>query len=208
MSRSYWVYVFILILFAGLIFMLGIHSFLAVTKPVSTNLLVVEGWLPDGDLDLAASEFNRGNYEKLIAIGGPAADDSLNNKNVAEQAVQKLISYGVAEKSIIAVSFFEKTGHKTFLSFIALQKWILHSEQPIKSCNIFTASVHARKSWTICQRVLNKNIKIGVIAAPPERYDARFWWLSKRGIRLVFKNTIGYFYALLFPWQRLADGNS
>ena len=197
-----------IIFFAGFVFMLSIHSFLAVTKPVPTNLLVVEGWLPDSDLKLAADEFHNGHYKKLITIGGPVSDGSLNDMNIAEQAAQKLISFAVEESVLTAVPFSNQTKHKTFMSFIALRNWIIRSDQSIKSLNLFTGSVHARKSWTICQRVLGDSIKVGVFAAPPQRYHPRYWWLSKRGIRLVFKNTVSYFYALLFPWQRLSASKS
>ncbi len=199
--------IIVLILVLILVFILLIHSFLAVTESVPAEVLVVEGWLPDSDLQLAAYEVKNRNYSQVITIGGPLSDSTSHNKNNAQQAVQKLISYGVEKNALTAVPFFKKTKHKTFMSFIALREWILRSNFPVHSLNIFTGSVHARKSWTICRRVLGKRIKIGIIAAPAVRYDPQFWWLSKRGIRLVFKNSLGYLYALFFPWQvLLGDG--
>ena len=50
--------------------MLFIHPFLAPTKPVHGDILVVEGWLPDYALKKAKERFQKGNYQLLVTIGG------------------------------------------------------------------------------------------------------------------------------------------
>ena len=49
---------------------LFIHPFLAPTKPVGGDILVVEGWLPDYALKKAKERFQQGNYQLLVTTGG------------------------------------------------------------------------------------------------------------------------------------------
>ncbi len=48
-----------------------IHPFLAQTHRVDTEVLVVEGWLPNYALEMAAEEFKKNKYQVLLTIGGP-----------------------------------------------------------------------------------------------------------------------------------------
>ena len=50
---------------------MNIYSFLGVTCPIEANLLVVEGWMSDYVVKSAVTEFNQGNYQKLITAGIP-----------------------------------------------------------------------------------------------------------------------------------------
>lgn len=196
--RSKKIIILVSVLILGYILLFSIHPFLAITKPVSCEILVVEGWLPDSFLEIAATEFKHGNYKKLITIGGPIEDGSLQNDytTVAERAKKIISDFGIANKFIFPVPYLKKTKHRTFNSFLALRKWLSNSN--VKALNIFTGGVHARKSYVLCKKVLGEKIKIGVIAAPPLLYNPKYWWLSTRGIKLIIKNTIGYFYALFF----------
>src|SRR6266446_3584252 len=48
---------------------LGIHPFLAVTNPVHSDYLVVEGWIHYQRFEQAAQEFRNGHYKKLLTSG-------------------------------------------------------------------------------------------------------------------------------------------
>ncbi|MBT5986592.1 MAG: YdcF family protein, partial [Nitrospina sp.] len=50
--------------------MLFVHPFLAPTKPVGGDILVVEGWLPDYALEKAKERFQQGGYQLLVTTGG------------------------------------------------------------------------------------------------------------------------------------------
>ena len=80
-----------------------IHSFLATNKPVDGNTFVVEGWLPDSILKLAASEFNKGQYIYIIIIGGTLPNFSLHSEqtNYAESASKSLCNFGFDKESLI-----------------------------------------------------------------------------------------------------------
>jgi hypothetical protein len=188
----------VFVITAAIVFLVSIHPFLAINKPVQSDILIVEGWLPDSFLKLAVTEFNNGNYKKLITLGGAVQNDSAQSEYFtwAEQAANKISHFGLDNKLLYAVPYFEKTNQRTFTSFLALRNWLSNSDLNVSALNVFTAGVHGRKSYIICKKLMGENIKIGVISAPPVRYNPKYWWLSKRGGRLVMKNTIGYIYAL------------
>ncbi|MCF8370189.1 MAG: hypothetical protein K9H64_01115 [Bacteroidales bacterium] len=47
-----------------------IHDFLAITKTVEPQVLLVEGWLDENYIKMAADEINKHGYEKVITTGG------------------------------------------------------------------------------------------------------------------------------------------
>ena len=49
----------------------NIYPFLSTTNTVNTDVLVVEGWLPDFALKQAVEEYNSGKYKTLIITGMP-----------------------------------------------------------------------------------------------------------------------------------------
>ncbi len=58
-----------------LVVVLGqIHTFLSPNAPMGHGLLLVEGWLGKAELRSAIEIFQRGNYELLLATGGPVSD--------------------------------------------------------------------------------------------------------------------------------------
>ena len=59
-----------LLVFAMVVFKC-LLPFLALNDPISHGLLVVEGWLPDYGLEIAAEEFKRDHYQKIYVTGGP-----------------------------------------------------------------------------------------------------------------------------------------
>src|SRR5579883_2418935 len=60
-----------LVVAAGVGWMLSIEPFLSVTDRLDAKILVVEGWVSTYAIRAGAQEFARGNYERVITTGGP-----------------------------------------------------------------------------------------------------------------------------------------
>src|SRR5437867_6310500 len=60
---------FVLLLSAVLL--LTIFPFLAATQRVNSDVLVVEGWVPQYAIRAAVGEFAAGNYTRVFTTGGP-----------------------------------------------------------------------------------------------------------------------------------------
>jgi hypothetical protein len=174
-----------------------IHPFLAVNHPVSGELLVVEGWLPDHALEGAIKEFKSKNYHLLITTGGPLGVGSHLSKyrTYAELAAATFKQLGFDEQLIVAVPAPFTKRDRTFECAVALRNWLLDSGLSVKSLNIYTLGPHARRSRLLFEKALGDKITIGVIAADVLSYDPRNWWKYSAGTRTVIGEMVAYIYA-------------
>lgn len=188
-------------LVALLVFVLTIHDFLAISRPIVGNILVVEAWIYDSSaIKEAASEFTRGHYEWLITVGGPIGEEGLpNQENSAVLAAIKLRELGVDKSRIVELPVPDVTSHRTYASALTLRDWLTRSKTEIIGINIFTLGAHARKSLLLFRRALGPETNIGVIAGTEDDYDQSHWWLSSRGIYVTMRKTLGYLYAVFWP---------
>ncbi|SVC26698.1 uncharacterized protein METZ01_LOCUS279552, partial [marine metagenome] len=85
---------------------LFVHPFLAPTKPIHGDILVVEGWLPDYALKKVKAYFQKGGYKLLVTTGGRIRTGSFvsEHETWAELASSSLNELGVPQKKIMTVS--------------------------------------------------------------------------------------------------------
>lgn len=194
--------VFLLVIAALLIIFIGknIHPFLAIDSPVNSEILVVEGWLPDYALEQAMNEFNDNNYSLLITTGGPLLKGYhlSEYKTEAKLAASSLIELGFDEEKVIVVPAPDVIKDRTYSSAKALKKWLMDSELPVKSLNLFSLGAHSRRSWILFQKAIGDSIAVGIISAENISYDPKYWWKSSDGVRTVLSEMIAYIYARFF----------
>ena len=194
--------VFLLVIASLLIIFVvkNIHPFLAIDSPVNSEILVVEGWLPDYALEQAMNEFNDNNYILLITTGGPLLKGYhlSEYQTEAELAASSLKELGFDEEKVIAVPAPDVIKDRTYSSAKALNKWLMDSELPVKSLNLFSLGAHSRRSWILFQKALGDSIAVGIISAENISYDPKYWWKSSDGVRTVLSEMIAYIYARFF----------
>ena len=178
--------------------MLFVHPFLAPTKPVGGDILVVEGWLPDYALEKAKKRFQQGGYQLLVTTGGKIGRGFhlSEYKTWAELAASTLKNLDFPEDKIIAVPVhknFKKD--RTYHSILALQRRLSKEGFNEASIDMVSLGVHARRSWFLFEKVFS-SVNVGVVAISPNDYDATRWWLSSAGVRNVISESIAYLYAL------------
>ena len=175
-----------------------IHPFLAVTSPIVADVLVVEGWIADYALKQASAEFESGSYRQIITTGIPLERGSYlaEYKNYAELSAATLKALGLAKEKLVAIPTPDVIKDRTYASAVAIRQWLSKSNLNVKSINLYTFDVHARRSWMLFKQVLAPKIKVGVIAAETLDYDPNKWWSSSAGVRTVIDETIAYIYAL------------
>ncbi len=186
-----------------LFLMTQIHSFLAPNSPIKADILVVEGWLVDYALKNAIEEFERGEYQKLITTGAPLAKGYYLSqyKTTAELAAATLIALGFDPDKVVAISAPDVARNRTAASAIALHEWIAKSQLKVKSINLYSSDVHARRSWLIFKQILAPKIKVGVIAVAPDNYNPKQWWIYSAGVRSIISEAIAYLYARVVAWK-------
>ena len=176
-----------------------VYTFLALTKPVESKVLVVEGWVPDYALVNAVEEFRRNRYRLLVTTGEPLQKGTYLQaySNYAELASATLLKLGVGSDSLVTVPGSRTRLDRTYTSALALRGWLEQSLPDVHAVNIMTLGVHARRTRMLFQRALGEGVNVGVISIEDADFDPRFWWTSSSGFQRVLEETVGYFYAFL-----------
>ncbi|MEH2374114.1 YdcF family protein [Nostoc sp.] len=181
-----------------------VHSFLAVTYPIkSAKVLVVEGWLPDYAIEEALTEFKNGSYRQIISTGGILGKGSYLTayNNFAEVSAATFIKLGLEAEKVVAVPTPFVVKDRSYASAAEFHRWLSNSNLQIESINLFSLDVHTRRSWLIFKKLLNPDIKVGIIAAKTQDYDPEKWWDSSQGVRTILDEGIAYIYAKFFNWK-------
>ena len=183
--------------FVLVLIILFVHPFLAPTKPVGGDILVVEGWLPDYALEKVKERFQQGSYQLLVTTGAKigVGYHLSEYKTWAELAASTLKNLDFPEDKIMtapAHKNFKKD--RTYHSIVELQKKLYEEGFNEASIDMVSLGVHARRSWFLFQKVFS-SVNVGVIAISPNEYDVSRWWLSSEGVRSVISESIAYLYA-------------
>jgi hypothetical protein len=171
-------------------------------NPIRAEILVVEGWIGYDNLPIILEEYKRNNYNRIVVIGPDSYDgnEKENDKKIpyVELIAMRLRMISKNTINIAAVKSEYVKKNKTFSYLVGFKKWLIRELPDIKSLNLISPSVHAKKSYLLLRRILPLSINVGVISIPALSYNQKYWWLSKRGLWIVFKNMISYTYAFLF----------
>ncbi len=174
-----------------------VQPFLAVTAPVTSSVLVVEGWMPDYGMKEVILETQRTPYATLVVTGGPLERGAplSNYGTYAELGAATLGKLGANTPSPQAVSAADVYRDRTFTSALALRDWLKARGPMPAKINLVSLGAHARRSRLLFNKVFGPNVEIGIIAVPDRGYDANKWWRSSQGFRSVTDEFIGYLYA-------------
>lgn len=185
----------------GLVVAVTLHPFLAVTARQPAEFLVVEGWIDDQAMRVAAQEFFAAKYQHVFTTGGPVYRTTLGGNgtaNVADLGARKLQALGVPAASVLAIPAATAERDRTYASAVALRVWLRTAHPETRSVNVLTVAAHARRTQLLFQRACGDTMKVGVISVPNPDYDARRWWRYSEGVREVLGETIAYLYAKFF----------
>lgn len=202
-----WLLLMVLAAMAAYAGLLGIHPFLAPDHPLLSNILVVEGWVPDYALNrgLDFSVEKKSSY--LLLVGGTVRGE-VNPEpgdTYAHMALKRLRRIGGDLPHVHAVPSPELTSEperdRTYASAMAVNKWLKERGVSVRSINVLTMGVHARRSRLLFQKAFGPGIEVGVIAIRNREYDPRVWWRYSEGVKEVLSEGAAYLYArfLFYP---------
>ena len=172
------------------------YPFLARQATVSSEILVVEGWVTDEQL-MQAGEWARSNgVRRIFATGGPLETGSYLAEwgTYAEMTKARLEERGLGESFELAAVPAEAVRRgRTRASARALK-----AELPLErgAFNLATAGPHARRSWRAFQQVFGDGVEVGSLVLTPTEYDGTDWWTCSEGVRSVLGEGIAYLYDL------------
>ncbi|TRZ53351.1 YdcF family protein [bacterium] len=182
-----------------------LYPFLAVTEPVESGLLVVEGWVSDVTMEATIAEFKQHRYEKVYVTGGPIEHTAWlsNYKTFAERGAATLLELGLSANEVQAIPSKRVRKDRTNAAAAAFSKWMKDSGAVFTTVHLITEGAHARRSRLLFQRALGSGVTVGVTSFPGSDYDPEHWWQSSAGVREVVGEMLAYGYARFLFW--LAD---
>jgi hypothetical protein len=185
----------------------NVYSFLAVNEPVPSDVLVVEGWVPEYALKEAVNEFRKGKYRVVVTTGAPIFSHPtlLNFDNYAELASAYFVKVGIDEKMVAPVPATKVERDRTYESALALRNWLMRGPAKVHSLDVFTLGAHARRTRMLFQYALGNDVVVGVIAARDETFNSEEWWKYGSGVRSVIGEFLTYAYAKVFFWPDRAQ---
>jgi hypothetical protein len=174
----------------------GAHDFLAVNAPVSTEYLVVEGWVPRFSLTNYLARHT--NYARIFVTGGPTQldrDSTDISDTYASVARARLIRAGVPAEKLQMVPSWKPKRDRTYTAAAALREWARTNNVQLKAFNVLTMGPHARRSRFLHQEAFGDGVEIGVVCATNREYDFSRWWRYSEGVKEVISESAGYLYA-------------
>ncbi len=198
---------------AGLGALRGIYPFLSITDRRPANILVVEGWVHDYAIRAAVDELTTGNYRTVFTTGGPVQGIGGYQNDFSTAAsigANRLKAAGIAPSRVQMVPARSSQRDRTYGSAVALRNWMQSQHLVVRSINVLTEDVHARRTQLLFQQAFGDHVAVGIIAVPTPDYTPQHWWRYSEGVREVIGETIAYVYAkfLFFPSVSSVDAST
>lgn len=177
----------------------NVATFLAENKPIAGRYLVVEGWVDQISLLRALKMYKKGSYEALITTGGPILGQPKSDyKTHAESAAAFIRKQGFDNSQLNVVPAPASAQNRTFLSAVMVREWLAANKNGLVSIDVFSDSVHARRTQLLYKMAFSDQVQIGIISAPPNGFKLRQWWKTSIGARTVLSEFLGFVRAKYF----------
>ncbi len=201
-SRPRWKRTYVFLALAALslgLFAAFVHPFLAITRRVDADVMVVEGWIPDYMFPAAAREFHERPYRLVLVSGmqnGPA--DPSDTAPYFAHAAAELKKAGVPANQIVECPAPFAKWLRTSKTARAVRAKAESLNPPPRGVNVVTAGPHARETWVAYDHAFGKDFPVGIVSVPKTDYPANRWWLSKRGLIWVTKDFAAWLKEVVF----------
>jgi hypothetical protein len=173
-----------------------------VNDPLPSDILVIEGWIPDYALQRALPDLTRDHYRKILVTGGPINSGTYlcGYTNWAELGTATLLRLGVDTNTVEALPAARVSRDRTYASAVTLLAWLHSHNINSTSLNIVTMADHSRRSRLLFCKALGPDYHVGVISIDSQDYDPNRWWKTSEGVRTVIGELIAYGYARFLFW--------
>jgi len=192
-------WILIMFLFSVLFFiwMVTIHGFLAVNRPVKTHILVIEGYVPDSVLDSIAGL--KQDASLLICAGLPLEKGILcpGYSNFAYYNADVLMAKGADSLRVVSAPAEKTHTDRTYTTALAVKEKLKTMGYASGKINIVCVGTHARRSRLLYRKAFKSEWEVGVISVPDTLYRGS-WWRSSEGARAVVYEMFAYLYCAIF----------
>ena len=176
-------------------------GFLSPNAPVTSNTLIVEGFLPDYALVEAMHIFEQGGYQRMIITGkkrpkGAPLDQYANDGEYSAATLARL-GYSMDRVQVVAEPY-DITKDRTYESALAIQEWAKENNLSFKTINLVSLGCHSRRSRLMFEKAFGDSTEVGIIAIRNQGFNPKRWWSSSIGFREVNKESLAWIYARFF----------
>ncbi len=194
-----------IVLTLGFAMVFGAYPFLALNRPISADVLLVEHWIINRVPGEVAAEFRRGHYKEVLILKAEYEPDAKlryeGGAGSQEYIVWLLARAGVQREFIGMVHFPAAERDRTYHAALAARDWFAEEGALATSCNIVSLGPHSRRSWLMYHHAFVETPPAGIIALQDPTYDSNSWWRTSEGVREVVGESIAYIYArFFFAW--------
>jgi hypothetical protein len=171
----------------------GAYGFLAQDAPEpGAKLMVVEGWLGDGELDQVIVAFRSGSYQRIVTSGGPIENwlTLHGGTSYAEMSARYLREHGLADVDIVAVPAPASAQDRSFLSAVMVRRWMQAQGDGVQPFDVWSSGTHARRTRMVYRAAFGPDAPIGIRAVRPSDHDPERWWRSSAGAKSVLVEAI------------------
>lgn len=156
------------------------------------EVLVVEGWLDERELDHALDLIRRGRYRQVWTSGGPIDPqiDVGGWRNFALRTANYLESHGAGGVPVRAAPAPDTYRDRTYLSALAVRDRLRQSGGLPPAIDIYSAGPHGRRSRLLYRLAFGPDVEVGVLSAPITDFGQRRWWSSSVGVKTVIGEAI------------------
>jgi hypothetical protein len=183
--------------FIGLsvVFVRGVHGYLAPVEPVAgANTLVIESWANADTLEFVTTLTRSGRYRRIVVAGTPM--DPLSSLyefgTSADVWAARLSQRGVPRDRIEVVRAPEMPRHRTAHTALAVARHL--KDAPATSVDLVTTSTHGRRSLNIYRQALAP-ARVGIYSAK-DLSEGERWWSTSSGARSVVGELIALAYSV------------
>ena len=192
-----WLLLFFLVVLSGGLFITNVFSFLAITKPVSAQYMVIEAWMPDSVIPQAVKEFNKQNYKQIFLTGGPLEHGHYLGawRTFPDVTCASLLKLGIPKEVLVSLPIEEVKTDRTYQSALNFKKWLNQQTNQIKAVNVYSVGAHSRRTHYLFQKALGSGVELGIIALEHPEATLTNWKKSSFGVKTVMTEFLGWFYA-------------
>ena len=165
-------------------------TFLTVNEPVGAKYLVIESWMDKEEFDQAQKYFNAHGFAKALFVGGPINNDFHHmDTSYAERGANYLQALGFPVERSVVINVPYSAQNRTFLNAVMVREWFEQQGISLTRLDVFSRSVHTRRSRDLYRLAFGEQIEIGIIASAPRDFTPAQWWQSSdrgKGVAVEF----------------------
>lgn len=188
----------------------GLYDLMSPCDDGEADILAVEGWLPDHAVSEVIRLIERHEGPRVFTTGGPVERGGYLQewRTYAEAARATLLATGAPTQRIIAVPAPDARTDRTFVSALALRRYLDELGVPSGRVSVITLSAHALRSRALFQRALGPRFVVRTRPYHSPWFGRNDWWTTSEGFRFVTGEAIAALHNWLRPPRRpfeLAD---